>query len=59
MELLWYFLEFEWYFDGILWYFDGIPVKKAMQKVSLAEFNRYFFEIFHVFSHLAVSQKSI
>ena len=43
MESLWYFLE-----SG--WYFDGIPVKKAMRKVLLAEFNRYFCGIFHVFS---------
>ena len=41
-----------------LWYFNGIPVKKAMQKVLLAEFNQYFCGIFHVYSHLAIPQKS-
>ena len=55
--------EFLWNFCGILmeffWYFDGIPVKKAIQKVLLAEFNRYFCGIFHVFSHLAIFQKSM
>ena len=50
MEFLWYFLE-------IVWYFDGIPVKKAMQKVLLAELNQYFCGIFHIFSHLVIPQK--
>ena len=33
--------------------------KKAMRKVLLAEFNRYFSGIFHVFPHLAIPQKSM
>ena len=30
-----------------------------MRKVLLAEFNRYFRRIFHVFSHLAIPRKSM
>ena len=52
MEFLRYFLEFGWYFDGI-------PVKKAMRKVLLAEFNRYFCGIFHPFSHPAIPRNSM
>ena len=74
MEFLWYFLKFGWYFDRIFvvfsriwlvfwWNFSGILMefqsKKAMRKVLLAEFNRYFCWIFHVFSHLAIPQKSM
>ena len=67
MELLWYFdgifvvfsriwVVFWWNFSGILMEFQS---KKAMRKVLLAEFNRYFCGIFHVFFHLAIPQKSM
>ena len=60
-ELLWNFsgvlMEFLWYFLEFGWYFDEIPVKKAMRKVLVAELNRYFCGIFHIFSHLAIPQQ--
>ena len=67
------FMKFLWYFDGIFvvfsriwmvfsWNFGGILMefqsKKQYERSYLQNY-QYFCRIFHVFSHLAIPQKSM